>query len=88
MELTNIKTLSEHSHFSLNPEEYSYLDAAMIKLKIAEKLAGKIYFWGKICGMIQDYLIVVIISNKFEIPTKKFYFWYSFCVQQLLSLLF
>jgi hypothetical protein len=38
-------------------------------------LPGKMYFWGKIFGTTQDYLIVHNIDPYAAFPEKKYYFW-------------
>lgn len=48
----------------------------MLQRKLEENLSGKMYFWGKIAGATQDYLIVHNINPFQEFPEKKYYYWY------------
>ena len=61
----------------LNLEEISGLEIAMMKRKLEENLPGKMYFWGKIFGTTQDYLIVHNIDPYAAFPEKKYYFWWA-----------
>ena len=60
---------------TLNTEEVSGLESSMQQRKLEENLVGKMYFWGKIYGSTQDYLIVYNVNPFAEFPTKKYYFW-------------
>lgn len=75
MELHNIHRIGPLLGYGLNTEEISGLEVAMLQRKLQEKLDGKMYFWGKIFGSTQDYLIVYHITPFEEFPDKKFYFW-------------
>lgn len=59
----------------LNIEEISGLESAMLQRKLEENLPGKMYFWGKVFGTTQDYLIVHNIDPFATFPLKKYYFW-------------
>ncbi len=75
MELQQINRLSQLNGATLSTEEYSGLEAAMLQRKLEENLAGKMYFWGKIFGSTQDYLLVYNINPFGEFPDKKYYYW-------------
>jgi hypothetical protein len=75
MDLQNIGRLAPSSGFSLNIEEQSGLEVAMIQRKQEEALQGKFLFWGKIFGATQDYLIATVIDNSQDFPDKKYYYW-------------
>lgn len=75
MELHAISRISPISGYGLNIEEESGLEVAMMQRKLQENLVGKMYFWGKIFGTTQDYLIVHNINPFDEFPEKNFYFW-------------
>lgn len=60
---------------ALNIEEASGLESAMLQRKLQENLTGKMFFWGKITGLTQDYLLCFNIDPFAEFPEKKFYFW-------------
>ena len=76
MELQNLNRLAPSSGFTLNIEEQSGLEVAMIQRKQEENLLGKFLFWGKIFGATQDYLITCIITTSEDFPEKKYYYWY------------
>lgn len=59
---------------TLNVEEISGLEVAMLQRKLQENLLGKMLFWGKIYGSTQDYLVVFHVNPFDEFPDKKFYF--------------
>ena len=42
--------------------------------RIEENLVGKMYFWGKIYGSTQDYLVVYNVNPYTEFPDKIYYF--------------
>lgn len=75
MELSNLEKLNPLSGNSLNIEEVSGLEVAMLQRKREENLNGKLLFWGKFYGVTQDYLIVVLIDTTSEYPNKKYYYW-------------
>lgn len=75
MELSNLERLNPLSGQSLNIEEISGLEVAMLQRKREENLIGKFLFWGKIYGATQDYLVVVLIDTTSEYPSKKYYYW-------------
>jgi len=74
MELSSIARLAPMNGATLSTEEVAGLDTAMIQRKLAENLAGKMLFWGKIFGSTQDYLITYIINPFTEFPDKKYYY--------------
>lgn len=75
MELKNIERTGMMSCNGLSFEEISGLEIAMMKRKLEENLRGKMYFWGKIFGTTQDYLIVHNIDPYAAFPEKKYFFW-------------
>jgi len=74
MDLSSVFRISPVSGYTLNVEESSGLEVAMLQRKLQENLVGKLFFWGKIFGSTQDYLIVHNINPYDEFPDKKFYF--------------
>lgn len=74
MDLNNISRLSALNGASLNAEEVSGLQVAMLQRKLEENLNGKLYFWGKIFGAKQDYLIVFLLDTADDFPSRKYYF--------------
>lgn len=58
----------------LSTEELGGLEVAIMERKLKENLMGKMYFWGKIYGSTQDYLIVYCIKPNTEFPDKTYYF--------------
>jgi hypothetical protein len=76
MELHNIERTGGFSGMGLNIEEISGLEVAMLQRKLEENLPGKMYFWGKVFGSTQDYLIIHNIDPYAVFPEKKYYFWY------------
>jgi len=74
MELNCVSRVGPINGYGLNTEEFSGLEVAMMQRKLQENLVGKMYFWGKIFGSTQDYLIVHNINPFDEFPDKKFYF--------------
>jgi hypothetical protein len=60
---------------TLNVEEVAGLEVGMMQRKLHENLPGNFFFWGKIFGSTQDYLIVYHLSPFDEFPEKKFYYW-------------
>ena len=74
MDLQNLHRLGPLLSTGLNIEEKSGLEVSTLKRKLEENLPGKMYFWGKIFGTTQDYLIVYTIDPFDEFPEKKFYF--------------
>lgn len=75
MDLGRINRVGPLIGFGLNTEEVSGLEVAMLQRKLQENLVGDMFFWGKIIGSTQDYLIVFNIDPYAEFPDKKFYFW-------------
>jgi hypothetical protein len=75
MELQSIARLSVVNGATLSVEEVSGLETAMIQRSLAENLAGKMMFWGKVFGTTQDYLVVYNINPYSEFPDKKYYYW-------------
>lgn len=74
MNLSNVHRIAPVAGYSLNTEEVSGLEVGMLQRKLQENLAGNMFFWGKIFGTTQDYLIVHNIDPFAEFPDKKFYF--------------
>ena len=75
MDLNNISRLSALSGAALNGEEMSGLQVGMLQRKLEENLSGKLYFWGKIFGSKQDYLIVYCLDTSADFPSRSYYFW-------------
>lgn len=75
MDLNSLSKIAPVSGQTLNIEEISGLESAMVERKLEEKLTGKFQFWGKIFGSTQDYLIVQCMDLYSEFPEKTFYFW-------------
>jgi Radial spokehead-like protein len=76
MEVQNLDRIGELNGNCLSIEEISGLQVAMMQRKLEENLPGKMYFWGKIFGSTQDYLVVHNTDPYAVFPEKKFYFWY------------
>jgi len=74
MELHNIHRTGPLAGACLSTEEIGGLEPAVAERKINENLLGKIYFWGKIYGSTQDYLVVYHIDPTLEFPDKTYYF--------------
>ena len=75
MDLNNVHRIAPVSGYGLNIEEFSGLEVAMLQRKLQENLVGKMFFWGKIFGTTQDYLVVHHIDTFAEFPDRKYYFW-------------
>ena len=75
MDLNQLPQVGPLQGNTLNVEEVSGLEVAMLQRKLQENLVGKLSFWGKIYGSTQDYLIVYHVNPFDEFPDKKFYFW-------------
>ena len=75
MDLQNVSKVNAPSGFCLSIEELSGLEVAILQRKREENLIGQLSFWGKVFGVTQDYLVVLLIDSAFEFPTKKYYYW-------------
>jgi hypothetical protein len=75
MELNQLNHVGQVLGHTLNIEEISGLEVAMLQRRLQENLVGKMMFWGKIYGSTQDYLIVYNVDPFDEFPDKRFYFW-------------
>jgi hypothetical protein len=75
MDLNSIHRAGPLVGFGLSKEEISGLEVGMLQRQLQENLVGRMYFWGKIFGSTQDYLIVYHVNPFDEFPDKKFYFW-------------
>lgn len=75
MDLNSVHRIAQVHGNGLNIEEFSGLEVAMLQRKLQENLDGKMFFWGKIFGTTQDYLIVHHIDPFADFPEKKYYFW-------------
>jgi len=75
MELQQLPRVGPLNGTTLNVEEISGLESSMQQRKLEENLVGNMFFWGKIYGSTQDYLIIYNINPFAEFPTKKYYFW-------------
>ncbi len=74
MELKNVHRTGPMLGKGLSTEEHSGLEVACMQRKLEENLPGKMYFWGKIEGSTQDYLVVYNVDPNAEFPDKKYYF--------------
>jgi radial spoke head protein 9 len=74
MDLQNVSKVSALSGYSLNIEETSGLEVAILQRKREENLSGRLVFWGKVFGVTQDYLVVLLIDPCDEFPSKKYYY--------------
>ena len=75
MDLNNTYRVGPMLGQGLNIEEISGLEVAMLQRKLQENLVGKMFFWGKIFGSTQDYLLVFHVNPFDAFPDKKFYYW-------------
>ena len=75
MDLQNVSKVSALSGYCLSIEESSGLEVAILQRKREESLTGRLYFWGKVFGVTQDYLVVLLIDSSDEFPAKKYYYW-------------
>ncbi len=75
MELQTIQRVGPLIGATLNTEEVSGLESALLLRKLQENLPGRMFFWGKISGATQDYLIVFNVDPYAEFPDKKYFFW-------------
>lgn len=74
MDLKNIDRLGSLIGGGLNIEEIAGLEVAMMQRKLQENLPGNMFFWGKIIGTTQDYLIVYTVDPTEEFPSRKYFF--------------
>lgn len=74
MELNNLTKLAPLCGNGLNIEEMSGLQVAMQQIRIEENVRSKFYFWGKINGTKQDYLVVFFFKGGQDFPTRKYYY--------------
>lgn len=74
MELQNVHRAGPLAGSCLTPEESAGLEVGMMQRKLEENLNGKLYFWGKISGTTQDYLIAYNVDPHAEFPEKKYYY--------------
>jgi len=74
MELQNIARVGALIGAGLSTEEISGLESSMLLRKLQENLTGKMFFWGKVNGSTQDYLVVYNVDPFGEFPDKKYYF--------------
>lgn len=86
MELQNIARVGALIGAGLSTEEISGLESSMLLRKLQENLTGKMFFWGKVNGSTQDYLVVYNVDPFGEFPDKKYYFWYVKCTLNLNTL--
>jgi hypothetical protein len=75
MDLNFVSKVGPLQGFTLNIEEVAGLEVGMLERKLKENLPGNLFFWGKIFGSTQDYLISYHIDPFDEFPDKKFYYW-------------
>lgn len=73
MNLNKVSQISSVCGHTLNTEEVTGLENSMLQRELEEK-KGKMQFWGKIYGTVQDYLIVFSRDMSKNFPSKKFYF--------------
>jgi len=74
MELHNAARMGPVAGACLSTEELGGLEPAITERRINENLTGKVYFWGKIYGSTQDYLVVYNVDPTQEFPDKIYYF--------------
>jgi radial spoke head protein 9 len=74
MELHNLHRAGSMASSCLSPEEHAGLETGMMQRLLEENLSGKMYFWGKVTGTTQDYMIVYNLDPFAEFPTKSYYF--------------
>jgi len=74
MELQNAARIGPLAGACLSTEELSGLEVAIVERKLEENLVGKVYFWGKIYGSTQDYLVVFNVNPLADFPDKVYYF--------------
>mmetsp|Transcript_16707 Transcript_16707/g.28328 ORF Transcript_16707/g.28328 Transcript_16707/m.28328 type:complete len:275 (+) Transcript_16707:188-1012(+) len=74
MDLSRVGRIAQVAGFGLNIEETSGLEVAMLQRKLQENLVGNMFFWGKVFGTTQDYLVVHHIDPFAEFPDKKYYY--------------
>jgi hypothetical protein len=75
MELKSLARLGPMSGRGLSIEETSGLEVAALQRQLEENLTGRMYFWGKIEGNTQDYLVCYNVNPHAVFPEKKYYFW-------------
>lgn len=81
MDLNSIAKVGPLHGQTLNIEEVAGLEVGVMQRKLQENLPGNFFFWGKVFGSTQDYLVVFHLSPYDEFPEKKFYYWWVTQVQ-------
>lgn len=74
MELNQLSKIAPLCGNCLNVEEMSGLQVALQQVKVEENIRQKMYFWGKITGTKQDYLVVFYFHIGQDFPIKKYYY--------------
>ena len=74
MDLNSIAKVGPLHGQTLNIEEVAGLEVGVMQRKLQENLPGNFFFWGKVFGSTQDYLVVFHLSPYDEFPEKKFYY--------------
>uniref|UniRef100_A0A7S2V1U7 Radial spoke head protein 9 homolog n=1 Tax=Fibrocapsa japonica TaxID=94617 RepID=A0A7S2V1U7_9STRA len=74
MELEFISRIEPSSGCTLSLDEKSGLDIAVLQRRQEEIFSTKLYFWGKIMGEEEDYLVAYALVPSEDVPTKKFYY--------------
>lgn len=74
MELQTAARMGPMAGACLNAEELGALEVSMMERRLEESLLGKLYFWGKIYGSTQDYLVVYNVNPYTDFPDKVYYF--------------
>lgn len=59
---------------TLNIEERAGLEVAINKRKVEDGLR-EAFFWGKLYGEEDDYLVVYGFGESLDFPRKQFYYW-------------
>jgi len=72
MNIDNLEQLSE-SGMCLSVEEKAGLEIAMVQRANDEDFST-LYFWGKITGLGEDYLVCYGLLPSYDYPQKKFFF--------------
>ncbi len=72
MEVVDLNALG-FSGYTLNVEERAALEVAISKKKLEDGLQ-EAFFWGKIFGEEDDYLVVYGFGESADFPRKRFFY--------------
>lgn len=75
MEIQNVSRVSELNGYSLNSEELAGLEVGILQRRLEENISSNLFFWGKIFGSKQDYLVLYALDTFAEFPIKNYYYW-------------